>query len=138
MLLSPILMLYVCVRLCHLLCTRPCPLRHSGKSELINALLGRPVLPTNAFRESTKRIKVVKGRIAGQAVVWGGVVRHFRGGLAACVCINRRRRCCVFVRAHRGGSDWVVERQPTELAVPLSVPMFGKQVLVACCFAKYG
>lgn len=38
----------------------------AGKSELINALLGRPALATNAFRESTRSIKVVKGRIAGK------------------------------------------------------------------------
>jgi ribosome biogenesis GTPase A len=39
----------------------------AGKSELINSLLGRPVLSTSAFRDSTKRIRVVKGNVAGEA-----------------------------------------------------------------------
>jgi hypothetical protein len=40
----------------------------AGKSELINSLLGRPVLSTSAFRDATKRIRVVKGSVAGAAL----------------------------------------------------------------------
>lgn len=45
---------------CHLLC-----LFSAGKSELINSLMGRPVLSTSAFRDSTRRVRVVKGNVAG-------------------------------------------------------------------------
>jgi GTPase Era involved in 16S rRNA processing len=38
----------------------------AGKSELINSLLGRPVLSTSAFKESTRRIRSVKGNVAGE------------------------------------------------------------------------
>ncbi|WIA36062.1 hypothetical protein OEZ86_007418 [Tetradesmus obliquus] len=37
----------------------------TGKSELINSLMGRPVLSTSAFRDSTRRVRVVKGNVAG-------------------------------------------------------------------------
>ncbi len=37
----------------------------TGKSELINALLGRPALATSAFRQSTRRVRAVKGSVAG-------------------------------------------------------------------------
>eukprot|EP00775_Hariotina_reticulata_P001040 gene1040-1378_t len=37
----------------------------TGKSELINGLLGRRVLSTSAFKEATRRIRVVKGNVAG-------------------------------------------------------------------------
>ncbi|KIY94001.1 Translocase of chloroplast 90 [Monoraphidium neglectum] len=37
----------------------------TGKSELANTLLERPAIRTNAFREATKKIRVVKGDVRG-------------------------------------------------------------------------
>lgn len=37
----------------------------TGKSELINRVLDKPVLGTSAFRDSTKRIRIVKGLVSG-------------------------------------------------------------------------
>jgi hypothetical protein len=53
-----------------LTCYFLCYITPAGKSELINSLLGRPVLSTSAFRDATKRIRVVKGNVAGaQSVI---------------------------------------------------------------------
>ncbi len=47
--------MYVCISVC----------TGTGKSELINSLLERPAARTNAFSESTKRVRVVKGYVHG-------------------------------------------------------------------------
>jgi hypothetical protein len=45
----------------------------TGKSELINSILGRPAARTSAFRDSTKSVKVVRGSVHGIQVGGGWV-----------------------------------------------------------------
>lgn len=52
----------------------------TGKSELINSLLERPAAKTNAFGESTKRVRVVRGTVNGiQVGCWCGRVMALLG-----------------------------------------------------------